>query len=71
MKPDIEAIFLDVGNTLRIVLPEPDFMAQAKKEGRAVAIGHLDPLTCRVLQAMISEIERAGIRLVFASEVVG
>jgi putative hydrolase of the HAD superfamily len=32
MKPDIEAIFLDVGNTLRIVLPEPDFMAQAKKD---------------------------------------
>ncbi len=32
MKPDIEAIFLDVGNTLRIVLPEPEFMAQAKKD---------------------------------------
>lgn len=32
MKPDIEAIFLDVGNTLRIVLPEADFIAQAKKD---------------------------------------
>jgi len=32
MKPDIEAIFLDVGNTLRIVLPEPEFMTQAKKD---------------------------------------
>jgi putative hydrolase of the HAD superfamily len=32
MKPDIEAIFLDVGNTLRIVLPEPEFIAQAKKD---------------------------------------
>jgi HAD superfamily hydrolase (TIGR01662 family) len=31
-KPDIEAVFLDVGNTLRIVLPEPDFIAQAKKD---------------------------------------
>lgn len=32
MKPDIEAIFLDVGNTLRIVVPEADFIAQAKKD---------------------------------------
>lgn len=32
MKPDIEAIFLDVGNTLRIVLPEAEFIAQAKKD---------------------------------------
>ena len=32
MNPGIEAIFLDVGNTLRIVLPEPAFIAQAKKD---------------------------------------
>ena len=32
MNPEIEAIFLDVGNTLRIVIEEPEFMAQAKKE---------------------------------------
>lgn len=32
MTPDIEAIFLDVGNTLRIVVEEPAFMAQAKKD---------------------------------------
>ncbi len=32
MKPDIEAIFLDVGNTLRVVLPEVEFIAQAKKD---------------------------------------
>jgi HAD superfamily hydrolase (TIGR01509 family) len=32
MQPDIESIFLDVGNTLRIVLPEPDFIAQAKRD---------------------------------------
>lgn len=32
MQPDIEAIFLDVGNTLRIVLPDPEFMAQARKD---------------------------------------
>jgi HAD superfamily hydrolase (TIGR01662 family) len=37
MKPEIEAIFLDVGNTLRIVLPEPEFMVQAKKDLMALA----------------------------------
>ncbi len=31
MQPDIEAIFLDVGNTLRIVLPEAEFIAQARQ----------------------------------------
>jgi FMN phosphatase YigB (HAD superfamily) len=32
MNPDIEAIFLDVGNTLRIVIEDPEFMCQAKKD---------------------------------------
>ena len=32
MKHDIEAIFLDVGNTLRIVLEEPDFQQNAMLE---------------------------------------
>lgn len=32
MKPDIEAIFLDVGNTLRIVLKDEAFMAQARQQ---------------------------------------
>lgn len=32
MTPDIEAIFLDVGNTLRIVLPEADFIAKARQD---------------------------------------
>ena len=32
MNPDIEAIFLDVGNTLRILLEEPEFQAQARKD---------------------------------------
>lgn len=30
MKPDIKAIFLDVGNTLRILIEDPAFMAQAR-----------------------------------------
>jgi HAD superfamily hydrolase (TIGR01662 family) len=32
VKPEIEAIFLDVGNTLRIVLEEPDFQQQAMQD---------------------------------------
>lgn len=32
MTKDIEAIFLDVGNTLRIVVEDPEFMCQAKKD---------------------------------------
>jgi len=31
-KKDIEAIFLDVGNTLRIVIEDKDFMAQARQQ---------------------------------------
>jgi HAD superfamily hydrolase (TIGR01662 family) len=32
MNQDIEAIFLDVGNTLRIVIEDPKFMEQARKD---------------------------------------
>ena len=32
MNKNIEAIFLDVGNTLRIVIEDPEFMCQAKKD---------------------------------------
>ena len=32
MKPEIEAIFLDVGNTLRIVLKDPEFAAQSRQK---------------------------------------
>lgn len=32
MKPDIEAVFLDVGNTLRIVLPDEEFILKARKD---------------------------------------
>lgn len=32
MTKNIEAIFLDVGNTLRIVIPDEDFMAQSKRQ---------------------------------------
>jgi polysaccharide deacetylase 2 family uncharacterized protein YibQ len=46
-------------------------MRKAKKEGKAVAIGHPHPLTARAIRDMIPELEKEGIRLVFASEVVG
>ena len=42
MKADIEAIFLDVGNTLRIVLPDPEFITQAKKDLMTL-VGTRDP----------------------------
>ncbi|RPJ27160.1 MAG: HAD family hydrolase [Chloroflexi bacterium] len=32
MNQNIEAVFLDVGNTLRIVIEDPEFMRQAKKD---------------------------------------
>lgn len=32
MQPDIKAIFLDVGNTLRIVIEDPEFSKAAKDE---------------------------------------
>ena len=44
---------------------------RAKQDGKAVAIGHPHPLTARAIREMIPEIESAGIRMVFASEVVG
>jgi polysaccharide deacetylase 2 family uncharacterized protein YibQ len=44
---------------------------KAKKEGKAVAIGHPHPLTAQAIREMIPEVEKEGIRLVFASEVVG
>jgi FMN phosphatase YigB (HAD superfamily) len=42
MKKPVEAIFLDVGNTLRIVVEDPDFMAQAKKDLMAL-VGATEP----------------------------
>lgn len=43
MKPEIEAIFLDVGNTLRIVVEDPEFQAQAKRELMAL-VGANEPM---------------------------
>lgn len=32
MKKNIEAVFLDVGNTLRVVVPDPAFIAESKRK---------------------------------------
>ncbi len=40
MDRDIEAIFLDVGNTLRIVIEDPPFMAQARKDLMSLVGAH-------------------------------
>ncbi len=42
MNQDIEAIFLDVGNTLRIVVEDPKFIAQARKDLMAL-VGASEP----------------------------
>ena len=43
----------------------------AKQKGKAVAIGHIQrPTTIIVLQEMLPKIEEAGVKLVFASELV-
>ena len=44
---------------------------QGPVQGKVVAIGHTHPLTAQAIKEMILEIEREGIQLVFASEVVG
>lgn len=46
-------------------------MKKAKKEGKVIVIGHPQLFTIQAIREMIPEIEREGIRLVFASEVVG
>jgi polysaccharide deacetylase 2 family uncharacterized protein YibQ len=64
--------FIDREKNMEAIKREIRFaMRKAKKEGKAVAIGHPNPLTARAIKEMIPEIEREGIRLVFASEVVG
>jgi putative hydrolase of the HAD superfamily len=43
MIPDIEAIFLDVGNTLRIVIEDPEFMVEAKKQLVELTDAQMEP----------------------------
>ena len=65
------AIFLDRENKLPAIKAAIyRVMKKAQREGKAVAIGHPHPLTAQAIKEMIPEIEREGIKLVFASEVV-
>mgnify|MGYP001146783561 FL=1 len=43
MIPDIEAIFLDVGNTLRIVIEDPEFMVESKKQLVQLTGANMEP----------------------------
>lgn len=43
MNPNIEAIFLDVGNTLRVVVKDPPFQAQARQQLLELAGAHEPP----------------------------
>jgi HAD superfamily hydrolase (TIGR01549 family) len=45
MKPDIEAIFLDLGNTLRILLKDQDHMAKARQKIVELVGTQEDPVT--------------------------
>ena len=62
---DLEKNLEKIKNAIRLT------MRKAKREGKAVAIGQPHTLTGRAIREMIPEMEREGIRLVFASEVVG
>jgi len=45
-------------------------IAKALKNKKAIGIGHTRPLTIEVIAEMIPEIEKRGIQIVFASEIV-
>ena len=69
------------GSNDRFIDPERDLenikkairlaMKRARQEGKAIAIGHPHPMTAQAIREMLPEIDGAGIKLVFASEVVG
>ena len=58
MNPNIEAIFLDVGNTLRIVLNDPEF-SQKAAENLHAAVERNSPWTSlfQCLKIVIRSIE--------------
>jgi polysaccharide deacetylase 2 family uncharacterized protein YibQ len=58
--PDVEAIKTQLRQAIKIAL----------QSGKIVVIGHARPTTAVALDEMLPEIEAAGIRLVFASQLV-
>lgn len=62
--------FIDNENDLKSIKEAIRWaIKRARKDGKAIAIGHPHPLTAQAIKEMIPEIEGAGIKLVFASEV--
>jgi putative hydrolase of the HAD superfamily len=52
MKPDIEVIFIDVGHTLRVVVEDPPYQAQARARIAALVGAKQDPdAFCQELEA--------------------
>jgi polysaccharide deacetylase 2 family uncharacterized protein YibQ len=63
--------FIDHGSDLASIKKEiRRAMKKAKRDGKAIAIGHPNPWTAQAIREMVPEIEGAGIKMVFASEVV-
>lgn len=64
-------IFLDGRNEVEYVKGQLRAAARlAARDGSAIAIGHARPATAIALREMIPEIEAAGVKLVFASQLV-
>ncbi len=64
-------IFLDNKNDADYIKGQlRKLMAKALKNKKAIGIGHTRPLTIKVIGEMIPEIEKKGIQIVFASEIV-
>ncbi|MCJ7556373.1 MAG: divergent polysaccharide deacetylase family protein [Gammaproteobacteria bacterium] len=64
-------VFLDTDPDPAAVSMEFDrLLALARKQGYAVAIGHPYPSTLAMLERRLPELERAGVRLVSASQLI-
>ncbi len=70
MNKDIEAIFLDVGNTLRIVIPDRDFQENAKQQLAELTGAHQAPQEFHALLEERYKVlrKRAKEQLIEASE---
>jgi uncharacterized protein len=64
-------VFLDDAPSPETILAQLDLAARdARRDGSAIAIGHPHPATIAVLAEGVPRLEAAGIRLVFASDLV-
>lgn len=64
-------VFLDNKNDAEYIRKQFSYLIKrAKNQGFAIGIGHDHPLTLKVIQEIIPEIENQGIEIVFVSELV-